>query len=77
MKTDYTDIVARFTDEVAAETLANFIAAVGVPCDIVDIWDAVRAERFAIRVERSRITDLRQVLDLRFQQNSRGRRCAS
>jgi hypothetical protein len=65
MKTDYTDIVARFTDGVTAEKLANFIAAVGVPCDVVDIWDPVRAERFAIRVERSRITDLRQALDLK------------
>jgi len=65
MTADYTDIVARFTDEAAAEALANFIASVGVPCDVVDIWDAVRSERFAIRVERSRITDLRQVLDLK------------
>jgi hypothetical protein len=65
MTADYTDIVARFIDEVAAETLANFIASVGVPCDVVDIWNPVRAECFAIRVERSRIADLRQALDLK------------
>jgi hypothetical protein len=65
MTTDYTDIVARFTDEIAAESLANFIASAGIPCDVVDIWDEARLERFAIRVQRSRIGDLRQALDLK------------
>jgi hypothetical protein len=65
MTTDYTDIVARFTDEFAAATLASFISSVGIPCDVVDIWDPVRLERFAIRVQRSRIADLRQALHLK------------
>jgi|SRR5215469_273409 len=65
MTTDYTDIVARFTDEVAAESFADYIASVGIPCDVVDIWDQVRLERFAIRVQRSRVGDLRKALDLK------------
>ena len=65
MTTDYTDIVARFTDEATAETLASFISSLGIPCDVVDIWNAVRAEGFAIRVERTRIQELRQALDLK------------
>jgi len=61
--TDYTDIVARFSDQVAAEVLANFIATAGVPCDVVNIWDPVRLECYGVRVQRSRIGDLRQALD--------------
>ena len=44
---DYTDICARFIDPLPAETLANFIASQGVPSDVVDVWDSVRAERTA------------------------------
>jgi hypothetical protein len=62
---DYTDIVARFTDEVAASTLAEFIASVGIPCDVVETWDPQRLERFAIRVQRNRIPDMRRALDLK------------
>jgi hypothetical protein len=62
---DYTDIVARFADELTAETFANFIASVGIPCDVVELWDAVRRDLYAIRVERTRITELRQALDLK------------
>jgi len=61
----YTDIVARFTDEVAALTLAEFISSQGIPCDVAEIWDPLRLERFAIRIQRSRIADLRQTLDLK------------
>jgi hypothetical protein len=65
MVTDYTDIVARFNDTVAAETLANFIASAGIPCDVVDVWSPVHVECYAVRVQRSRISDLRQLLDLK------------
>jgi hypothetical protein len=65
MVTDYTDIVARFNDKVAAETLASFIAAAGIPCDVVDVSDPMRLECCAVRVQRSRISDLRQALDLK------------
>jgi hypothetical protein len=62
--TDYTDIVARFSDQLAAETLAKFIAAAGIPCGLVDVWDAVGLERYGVRVPRSRIGELKQVLKL-------------
>jgi len=62
---DYTDIVARFSDELAAEMLASFISSAGVPCDVVELWDYVRREAFCIRVQRSRISELRQALDLK------------
>jgi hypothetical protein len=65
MTIDYTDVVARFTDELAAETLAQFIASLGVPCDVVDIWDAIRTDGYAAKVQRSLIDGLRQALDLK------------
>ena len=65
MATDYTDIVARFNDKVAAERLASFIALTGVPCDVVDVWSPVRPECYAVRVQRTRIADMRRALDLK------------
>ena len=62
--TDYTDIIARFTDQLAAETLANFITSAGIQCDIVDSWDAVGCETYGVRVLRNQIPDLRRVLEL-------------
>jgi hypothetical protein len=64
LATDYTDIVARFTDQLAAETLAKFIASAGIPCDVVDTWDPVHLERYGVRVPRSQIVDLRRILKL-------------
>jgi hypothetical protein len=34
MRTDYSDEVARFTDELCADTLARFISSKGIPCDV-------------------------------------------
>lgn len=62
---DYTDIVARFSDQFDAETFANFIASVGIPCDVVGIWGDVRPFRYGVRVRRSRIDELRQTLKLK------------
>jgi hypothetical protein len=42
---DYTDIIARFADQLAAETLAKFIADAGVSCDVVDRGDVVSRTR--------------------------------
>jgi hypothetical protein len=61
---DYTDIVARFSDQLAAETLAKAISSAGIPCDVVDLWDAVGLERYGVRVQRSKIVDLRRSLKL-------------
>ena len=62
---DYIDICARFRDQLPAETLANFIASEGSPCDVVDIWDPIRTERYGVRVLRSQIAELRQILKLK------------
>jgi len=60
-----TDVVARFMDQFEAETLANFIASQGIPCDLVEIWNVVRPYRYGVRVERSRIDELRRTLKLK------------
>ena len=66
MTTDYTDIVARFTDQLAAETLAKFIADAGISCDVVDRGDIVAPmpESYGVRVPRDRIDELRDILKL-------------
>jgi hypothetical protein len=64
VKTDYTDIVARFSDQLAAETLADAISTAGIACEVVDLWDAGQLERYGVRVQRSKIVDLRRVLEL-------------
>ena len=62
---DYTDIFARFTDQLAAKTLADFIAAAGIPCDLVEVWDSqVFGRQYAIRVARALIADLKDTLKL-------------
>jgi hypothetical protein len=61
--TDYTDIVARFTDQLAAETLAKYIASAGFPCDVVDIGPISR-QPYGVRVSRNQIADIRRVLKL-------------
>jgi hypothetical protein len=64
VSTDYTDIVARFTDQLAAETLAEFIASAGFPCDVVDIWGPFNLQPYGVRVSRNQIADIRRVLKL-------------
>lgn len=63
---DYTDIVARFSDQVAAETLARFIATLGISCDLVEVSDFVSMfdARYGIRVARDLIDDLKKALNL-------------
>lgn len=63
MTTDHTDIVARFTDQLAAETLAKFIASAGFSCDVVDIGPISR-QPYGVRVSRNQIADIRRVLKL-------------
>lgn len=57
---DYTDIVARFTDQLAAETLAKFIADAGISCDVVDRGDVLSPmpESYGVRVPRERIDEI-------------------
>jgi len=63
---DYTDIFARFSDQVAAETLARFIAEAGISCDLVEVSDSpLFGRRFGIRVARGAIADLKEILKLR------------
>jgi hypothetical protein len=59
----YTDIVARFTDQLAAETLARFIASVGIECDVVQLRGAA-FETYGVRVSRDRIDELKEALKL-------------
>jgi hypothetical protein len=60
----YTDIVARFTDQLAAETLAEFIASVGVTCDVVQLTGQADFATCGVRVPRDRIEELKGVLKL-------------
>jgi len=62
--TDYTDIIGRFTDKLAAETLAKFIASAGFACDVVDIWGPFDSQPYGVRVSRGQIADIRRVLNL-------------
>ena len=63
---DYTDIFARFSDQLAAETLAQFIASLGISCDVVDVPDPIPMfdARYGIRVARSLIDELKAALNL-------------
>src|SRR5215472_17657050 len=61
---NYTDIVARFTDQLAAETLAKFIASVGIACDVVELRGPVDLELYGVRVSRDRIDELKDALKL-------------
>lgn len=64
--TDYTDIIARFTDQLAAETLAKFIADAGISCDVVDRGDVLSPmpDCYGVRVPRDRIDELKEILKL-------------
>jgi DNA polymerase III sliding clamp (beta) subunit (PCNA family) len=60
----YTDIVARFTDQLAAETLAEFIASEGITCDVVQLTGPADFATCGVRVPRDRIEELKDVLKL-------------
>lgn len=64
MTAEYTDIVATFTDQLAADKFAEYIAAAGFGCDVVGTWDVVFGQRYGVRVLRSQIADLRRSLNL-------------
>jgi hypothetical protein len=61
---DYTDVFAHFSDKVAADVLANYIAEAGFPCDVIEVFDPVFGRRYGIRVARSLIEDLKESLEL-------------
>jgi hypothetical protein len=63
----YTDVFARFTDLVAAETLAEFIAAWGIPCHLEELSGSncfPFARCYGVRVARGLIEELKQRLQL-------------
>lgn len=62
----YTDIFARFSDEVAAQTLARHIESLGFPCDLVEVSDPVSPIPlgFGVRVSRASIAELKEALKL-------------
>jgi hypothetical protein len=62
---DYTDVVAWFSDEAAAEVFAKFVASEGMPCHITGIRKATLFEQYGVRVQRNRIDELRQMLRLK------------
>jgi hypothetical protein len=61
---NYSDIVARFTDQLTAETLAKFIASVGIACDVVQLRGPIEPEVYGVRVSRDRIDELKDALKL-------------
>jgi hypothetical protein len=61
---DYTDIISRFSEPLPAETLAKFIADAGIPCDVVENWSVFALERYCVRVQRSRLAELKDALKL-------------
>jgi hypothetical protein len=63
LTTDYTDVVARFSDKLAAETLAKFISEAGFPCD-VETSDSVGLAGYRIRMLRTLIPDMLRDLNL-------------
>jgi hypothetical protein len=63
--TDYTDIVARFSEQLAAETLAKHLASVGITCDVVGVSDnPMGLECYGVRVARNLIAEMKDVLKL-------------
>ena len=61
----YTDLIARFSDQLCAEKLVEFIASRGISCDLVEIWDPIRTERWAVRVQTAQLAELQRALDLK------------
>lgn len=66
MSADYTDVFARFTDPLAADTLASYIASAGIPCDVVEVSDLRPGVQpgYGIRVARKLIDELKATLRL-------------
>lgn len=62
---DYTDVVAWFSDEGAAEIFAKFVASEGMPCHITGMRNTTDFEQFGVRVQRNRIDELREILRLK------------
>lgn len=61
---DYSDIVAWFSDEAGAEVFAKFVATEGIPCHITDTRPATHFEQHGVRVQRNRIDELSRILRL-------------
>ena len=62
---DYTDIVARFSDQLAAETLANFLASSGIPCDVQTLPpESIGGQTYSVRVARGLIAEMKEVCKL-------------
>jgi len=62
---DYTDVVAWFSDEADAAVFAKFVASEGMPCHITSVREATRFEQYGVRVQRERIDEIRQLLRLK------------
>ena len=62
---DYSDVIAWFSDEVGAQVFAKFVATEGIPCHITEIRKATHFEQHGVRVQRNRIGELRQILRLK------------
>jgi hypothetical protein len=62
---DYTHVVARFSDEVGAAVFAKFVASEGISCHIADLSEATHYERYGVRVQQSQIDALREILQLK------------
>jgi len=62
---DYTYIVARFSEEVGAAVFAKFVASEGISCHIADLREPAHYERYGVRVQHGRIAELRRILQLR------------
>lgn len=62
---DYSDVVAWFSDEAGAQVFAKFVASEGMPCHITGLREATRFEQYGVRVQRNRIDEFRQLLRLK------------
>jgi len=62
---DYSDVVAWFSDEAGAQVFAKFVASEGMPCHITGVREATRFEQYGVRVQQNRIDEFRQILRLR------------
>jgi hypothetical protein len=63
MGTDYTDEIARFSDQLCADTLAKFISSEGIPCD-VEILNCPGLANYRVIVRRALLGKLNQALKL-------------
>ena len=66
---ELTEVVGAFTDQVAAETLAKFLASLGVSCDVEEVSDYLSQAqpfrvRYGVRAVRSQLDSLKKDLKL-------------